>query len=92
MKGKDRPQNLGQKEYDELGKTVSLMLRMCRPIFVLGESVVLGSEFCVAKGIKWSKAKGVYAGALIKKRHYCLKGVHADLINTCYEYKDVVYV
>ena len=33
MEGKYFPQQLFKKEYDELGKTVSLMLRMCRPIF-----------------------------------------------------------
>ena len=31
--GKDNPQTLGQKEYKFLGKTISLMLRRCRPIF-----------------------------------------------------------
>ena len=32
--GKDLPGPLGKKKYNELGKTVSLMLRMCRDIFV----------------------------------------------------------
>ena len=47
----DPPQPLGQKEYNELGKTVSLMLRMCRTIFVSGKYVVLDNGFCVAKVI-----------------------------------------
>ena len=45
------PQKVGQKEYNELGKVLSLMLRMCKPIFGSGEAVVLDSGFCVTKGI-----------------------------------------
>ena len=48
VEGKDRPRTLGQKEYNELGKTESLVLSMCRPIFGSGKAVVLGSGFCVA--------------------------------------------
>ena len=33
LEGKDFPQQLGQKEYKDSGKTVSLMLRMCIPMF-----------------------------------------------------------
>ena len=53
----NRPQHLVQKEYNELGETASLMLRMCKPIFISGKSVVLGSEFFVAKGITDLKQK-----------------------------------
>ena len=45
MEGKDRPGPLGQKEYNELGKTLSLMLSMCIPIFGSGKDVVLYSIF-----------------------------------------------
>ena len=48
---KDRPRLLGKKEYNKLGKTESLILIMCRPIFGLGKAVVLYSGLCVAKGI-----------------------------------------
>ena len=68
MEGKDRPRPLGKKEYNELGKTVSLILRMYRPIFGSGKDVVLGSLFCVADGITYLKAKCVYAADLIKKQ------------------------
>ena len=47
MEGKDRPKQLGQKVNYELGKTVGLMLRMCIPIFVSREAVVLDSVICV---------------------------------------------
>ena len=89
MKGKDIPGPLFQKEYNELGKTVSLMLRMCRPIFVSDKAIVLDNVFCVAKGITDIKAKDIYATALIKKRHYWPKGVPSYLIDTNFENKDV---
>ena len=65
---KDLHQPLGQKEYNELGKTVSLMLRVYRPIFGSGKDFVLDSGFCVAKSITELKAKGVYTADLTKKR------------------------
>ena len=89
MEGNDRPRPLGQKEYNDLGKTVSLMLRMCRPIFVSGNDVVLDSGFNVAKGITYIEAKSVYLEALIKKRRYWPKGVLGDLIEVHFEYKNV---
>ena len=48
---KYRPKQLVQKEHNESRKTVSLMLRMCRPIFGSGKAVDLDIEFCVSKGI-----------------------------------------
>ena len=89
MEGKDRPQQLVQKEYNELGKIVSLMLRMCRPIFGSGKAVVLDRGFCVANDITEIKAKGVYVAALIKKRHYWPKVVTIDLIDNQFEDKEV---
>ena len=50
------------------GVMLSLMLRICRPIFGSGKTVLLGSGFCVAKGITELEAKGVYATDMIKKR------------------------
>ena len=55
MGGKYRPQHLGQKEYNDLGKTVSLMLSMCRPIFESCKAVVLGSGVFVSVGITYLK-------------------------------------
>ena len=86
---KDLSQKLIQKEYDELGKAVSLMLRMCRPIFRTGKDVVLDSGFCVSKGIKEIETKGVYVGDLTKKQCYQPKGVPGDIIDTQSQYKEV---
>ena len=70
MEGKDRPLQLGRKEYTGLGAMVSLMLRMCKPIFVTGKDVVLESGFFVVKGITKIESKGVCAGASTKKQRY----------------------
>ena len=68
MEGKDSPQQIGKKEYNEVGKTLSLILRMCRHIFGPRNAVVLYSGFFVAKGITYIKSKGVNVVYLIKKR------------------------
>jgi hypothetical protein len=89
VEGKDRPTQLGAKEHAGLGKTVGLMLRMCEPIYGTGKAVVLDSGFCVAKGIVALEAKGVYAGALIKKRRYWPKSVPGGAIDAHFAGKEV---
>ena len=68
MEGKDRPTQLGKKKWEELGKTVGFMLRMCEPICSTGKCFMLGSGFFVSKGITVLLEVGVYATALIKKQ------------------------
>ena len=92
MEDKDRTGTLGKKEYNELGKKVRLMLRICRPIFGSGKAVVLDNGFCVPKSITYLKAKGAYAADLINNRCYCPEGVPVDLIDTHFEDKEVGYV
>ena len=87
MEGKYRPQQLGQKEYNKLGKTVSLMLRMCRHIFVSGNTFIWDFGFCVPKVITDIEAKGVHEEALIKKWSHWKKGFTGDLIDTHFEDK-----
>jgi hypothetical protein len=89
VEGKDRPAGLGGTEHHELGKTVGLMLRMCKSIYSTGKVVVLDSSFCVLHGIIELKKKGVYAAALIKKRRYWPKGVDGDAIAANFADKDV---
>ena len=82
MEVKYLPQKVGQKEYNELGKVLSLMLRMCRPIFGSGKAVVLYSGFCVTKGITELESKSFNDIALIKKQRCYLEVVPCDLIDT----------
>ena len=66
--GKDRPAELGKKEFDELGPTVGVMLRMTKNLWNTGKCVTMDSGFCVAKGIIELHRKGVFGQALIKMR------------------------
>ena len=91
MEGKDRPRELPRREFEELGKTVGLMLRMCQPLFGSGKAVVMDSGFCVAKGIVELEARGVYGAALIKKRRYWPKSVPGNEIDKHFEDKEVGY-
>ena len=69
---------------------LSLMLGMCRPIFLSWKAVVSDSGFCVAKGTTYIKAKGVYVASIIKKRCYFPKVVPGNLIDTHFEDKGLV--
>ena len=89
---KDRPTQLGKKKWENLGKTVGLMLRMCEPIFSTGKCALLDSAFCVSKGITSLLEFGVYAAALIKKCKYWPKGVPGYAIDQYFSDKDVPYV
>ena len=71
--GKDSPPEI-PLEYNNLGKTVGLMLRCLRSYFTLGKYVVLDSGFFILKGIIELKKRGFYACALIKKRWFWLNG------------------
>ena len=92
MEGKDRPTQLGPKNWEELGKTVGLIIRICELIFSTGKCVVIDSGLCVSKGITALLDFGVYADALIKKRKYWTKGVPGDSIDQYFSDKDVTYV
>ena len=74
------PTQLSKKKWEELGNSVDLMLRMCKPIFSTGKCVVLDSGFCVSKGITALLEFGVYAAALINNQKYWPKGVPGDAI------------
>jgi hypothetical protein len=51
VEGKKRAKDLGKIEFESLGKTVGLLLRMTRPIWNTGRVVILNSGFCVLLGI-----------------------------------------
>ena len=57
MEGKNLPQQLCKKEYNELAKMVTLMLRICIPIFGSGKAVVLYSGFFLPKVLQILKPK-----------------------------------
>ena len=77
-KGKDCPQHIDKKEYDELGATVGTLLCLTKPVHGCGKVFVLDSGFCVLKALVELMKKGVFAHALIKKRHYWPRHVPGD--------------
>ena len=89
VEGKDRPRALGQQQFDDMGSTVGLLLRMLTPIFHKGYVVILDSGFCVLKGIIELRKKGVFASALIKKRQYWPKFIRGDDIKAHFDNKEV---
>jgi hypothetical protein len=71
VQGKDEPQQRPRKEFEERGKTVSLLLRLTQSLWGTGKAIVLDSGFCVLQGLVELRKMGVFAAALIKKRRYC---------------------
>ncbi len=68
VEGKDRPPQLGRKEFEERGKTVGLMLQMSKNLWNTGKVVTMDSGFSVSKGILAMREKGVFGQALVKLR------------------------
>lgn len=88
VEGKDAPKERPFK-FEDLGKTVSLLLRLTEPLWGTAKMVVLDSGFCVLKGIIELKKRGVYAAALIKKRRYWPKYIKGDEIKQHFNNKQV---
>jgi hypothetical protein len=89
VEGKDRPRQAGAKEFDNLGPTVGLLLRLTKSLWHTGKVVILDSGFCVLSGIIELKKRGVFASALIKKRRYWPKYIRGDDINNHFQGKEV---
>ena len=89
---KDITTQLGPKKWEDLGKTVGLMLRMREPILSTCKCVVVGSGFFVSKVVTSLLEFGVYAAVLAKKRKYWPQGVPVDAIDKYFSDKDVTYV
>ena len=83
---------MGPKLHSELVRTVGIMLWMYETLFSMGKAVVTDIDFCVSYGIVAIVAKGVYYGALMKKRRYWPKNVPGYLINQNFTDKEVVGV
>mmetsp|Transcript_29007 Transcript_29007/g.44579 ORF Transcript_29007/g.44579 Transcript_29007/m.44579 type:complete len:123 (+) Transcript_29007:326-694(+) len=51
VKGKDFPKEQPMPEFNELGKTVGLLLCLTKPLWGTGKIVILDSGFCVLQGL-----------------------------------------
>jgi hypothetical protein len=90
VEGKGRAKELAEgMEFQELGKSVGLLLGMTRPIWNTGRVVILDSGFCVLSGIVELAKRGLHGGALIKKRRYWPKSILGEIIKTRFAQKQV---
>jgi hypothetical protein len=89
VEGKGRNKDLGKMEFEELGKTVGLLLRMTQHIWNTGRVVILDSGFCVLSGIVELAKRGLHGGALIKKRRYWPKWILGEAIKAHFAEKKV---
>ena len=87
--GKDCPSELLPAEFLEDGITAGLLLHLTKTIQHTARYVVLDSGFCVLLALLALKKKGVYAGALIKKRHYWPSLVAGNAIDGHFDNKEV---
>ena len=69
-----------EKEFQNQGKTVSLLLRLTSPIWGSSKVVVLDSGFCALQGIAKLWKKKVFGAALIKKCCYWPKYIQGNQI------------
>jgi hypothetical protein len=89
VEGKDAPPEKQRPEFDDLGKTVGLLLRLTRSLWNTAKVVVLDSGFCVLKGIIELRKKGVFAAAVVKKRKYWPKYIKGDVIKAQFDNKEL---
>lgn len=89
VEGKDCPAERPKPEFDALGKTVGLLLRLTKALWGTGKCLILDSGFCVLKGMAELKKRGVFAAAQIKKRRYWPKYVDGEAIKAHFADKEV---
>ena len=70
VEGKDKPRMKPTDLTNTHGKTVGLLLCLCKPLFRRGTIVIIDSGFYVLKGIIELRKNGVFSSALIKKQKY----------------------
>ena len=89
VEGRDTQKRAPPKEFNEMGKIVSLLLLLTKPIWGSYRVVILDYGFCVLRGIVALGKKGAFAIALVKKRQYWPKNVKGEAIKEYLTTKDV---
>ena len=89
VEGKDTPKRAPRNKFNDMGKTVGLLLCLTKPIWGSSRVVVLDSGFCVLKVIVALRKKGVFATALVKKPRYWPKYVKGEAIKEYFSTKDI---
>ena len=88
VEGKDHPSEIF-KNYNSLGKTVGLLMRMLTSYFSTGRYVILDSGFCVLTGLVALKKAGLFACAVIKKRRYWPYLVPGEAMDRMFDDREV---
>lgn len=91
VEGKDSPPQKPRPEFDGMGTTIGLLLRLTRNLWNSGKVVVLDSGFCVLQGIIELRRKGVFAASVIKKRRYWPKHIKGEDIKQHFEGEQLGY-
>ena len=83
VKGRDNLMPMGRPEPETSSNTkmVVLMLQLDISQWRTGKTVIMESALCFIKGLLEIRKRGVYGGALIKKRHYWTRSVNGEGIN-----------
>ena len=82
VEGIYRPQYLEEKAYNNFGgKTTGFLMRIMKIIFGIGIVIVLGSKFCVFKGISFPIQSWLLVAEVIKKIYYSQTYVTGNTIN-----------
>ena len=80
VEGKDHPGDISPDEYENIGETVALLVRLCCHIYSTGKVVIIDSGFCVLQGIIKLRKLFFCASALVKKIWYWPTLVPGDAI------------
>ena len=81
VEGKDEPVERQNGTNQNQGRTIGLLLWLCKSIYGRGMVVILDSGFCVLKKLVMLWKVGVFASAVIKKRRYWPKYVPGAAID-----------
>ena len=73
VESKDAPKERKNK-FDEKGKTVALLLPLCKPFFATRQVVILDIDFCILAAIISLKQFGGFASAMLKITKILAKG------------------
>ena len=65
---------------EQSGKTVGLVLQMCKPLFSTGKAVVMDSGFAVLDALIQLRRNGVFGLIMVKKRKYWPKFIDGEAI------------
>ena len=55
---------------------MALMLRIMKPLWRTGKTVITDSGFCVLRGLVFMLSRGIYDSELVKKSRYRPTGIY----------------